>query len=302
MRQINCGLIGLGNFGKHYFRLLKKTGGAELCVVASRTESSFLPYKEQLAGTKTTIDTEDIYNDPKVDAVFIVTPASTHFDLIKKALASGKHVFVEKPMVLDLSDAKRVKEVVEKTKKKFMVGYQYVFNDNVNYLKKEIEKGTFGKIISVTNEHAVSPPSQDIDIFWDVAPHSLSVLKYIFNPGKVVGSEGKINHDDASVKISFENSPQLEINALSFGDKKIRKLTFIGEKGTAVLDETLEKNKLSITVGGKTAQPEIDVVEPLQREIEHFIHCIQTAETPLTDVNFGSQITEWLETISKKLG
>lgn len=298
---IRCGLVGLGGFGKHYLRLLKEVDGVMLRVVASRETASFEVHKNSLAGIKTTTDALDIFSDKEIDAVFIVTPPATHFALIEAGLKAGKHVFVEKPMVLSVADARRVKTSIEESDKTFMVGYQYLFNKNIRYLKSEIGKRTFGKILSVKSEHAVSPSRPDVDIFWDVAPHPLSVFQYLFEPTKLIEAEGKIEHDDAFVKVCFDNAPMLEITATCFGDKKVRKLTIIGDKAVAVLDETLKKDKLTITKEGKTYYPKTDAKEPLKSELEYFIHCIQINSAPFTGIDFGFQITKWLEIISKNL-
>ena len=301
LKAINLGLIGLGYFGKNYLRLLQNTKGVHLRTVANRESDAFETHKNLLKRIKTTLNADDIFSDPEIDAVFIVTPPGTHYSLIETGLKSGKHIFVEKPMVLNVSDAKKLKPLVQKSGKVFMVGFQYVFNENIRFIKKEIENGTFGKIISFSNEHAVSPSRPDIDVFTDAAPHPLSVFQYLFNPKKLISVDGEMAHDDASVQIQFEKAPLLNIKTSSFGETKTRKLTLVGEKATAILDETLEENKLSILKDGKITYPEITSKEPLQSEVEQFIHCIKTGETPLTNIDFGSQITKWLEVISEKI-
>lgn len=289
--KLTCGLIGLGRWGKNYLRLLQDT--PEVILRASANH----------------VNVSGVFSDPEIDAVFIVTPPSTHYSLIETGLKAGKHVFVEKPMVLNVSDANKLKTLVAKSNKIFMVGFQYLFNDNINYIKKEIEKSNFGKIISIKSEHVLSPLNPDVSIFWDAAPHPLSVFQHLFKPEKLLAAEGKIEHDSAYAKVKFENAPTLEIVASSFGPTKIRKLTIVGEKATAVLNETLEKNKLAFSKAGLKGSGTFDLQryltpllrEPLRTEIKHFIHCVQTGSAPLTDITFGSQITEWLETISKKI-
>ena len=281
--SVQCGLIGLGRWGKNYQRLLGEMKGVALRATANHS------------------NTEEIFSNPEIDAVFIITPPSTHYALIKSGLESNKHIFVEKPMVLNVSDAKKLETLVKKSGTVFMVGYQYLFNENISLIKKEIEKGAFGKIISVISEHVLSPSRPDVNIFWDSASHPLSVFQYLFAPQKLTAAEGEMAHDTASVQIQFENAPTLQIVASCVGQTKVRKLTIVGEKATAVLNETLEKNKLTITKNGKTSYPEIDATEPLRSELEHFIEWIQTGTTPLTDINFGYQITEWLETISNRI-
>ena len=280
---INFALFGLGKFGKNYQRLLPEIKGVNLKAIVTAHSGN----------------AEDVFKNPEIDAVVIATPPSTHFDLAKKALEAGKHVLLEKPMVLSVAEAKKLRQIVKKSGKVFIVGYQYLYNDYINYLKKEIGGGAFGKILEVKSEHLVSPPREDVDIFWDAAPHPLAIYQYFFSPEKLISAEGKIEHDSAAVKVKFENAPVLEIIASTSGDAKTRKLIVVGEKATAILDETLEKDKLTIIKNGRTANPQVKFKEPLRSEVKHFIQCIQTGKTPLTDVDFGGQITEWLSIISK---
>lgn len=281
--EINFALFGLGKFGKNYQRLLPEIKGVNLkATVTAHSDNA-----------------EEVLKNPAIDAVVIATPPSTHFDLAKAALEADKHVLLEKPMVLGIIDAEKLRKIVKKSGKVFMVGYQYLYNDYINYLKKEIGSGNFGKIIEIKSEHLVSPPREDVDIFWDAAPHPLAIYQHFFSPEKLISAEGKIEHDTAHVKVRFENAPPLEIVASCSGDTKTRKLTIVGEKATAILDETLEKNKLAIIKNGQTANPQIEFKEPLRSEVNHFIQCIKTGETPLTNVDFGCQITEWLSIISK---
>lgn len=270
-------LFGLGHFGKNYQRLLNPA-----IIVTAHSGSA-----------------EEVWKNPHIEAVVIATPPTTHFELAKKALEAGKHVLVEKPMVLNMQEAEGLKDALRQAQGKFqrnlvfMVGLQYLYNDYINYLKKEIERGSLGKILAVKSEHRLSPPRPDVDIFWDAAPHPLAVFQYFFAPEKLISAEGKIKHGSATVKIKFDKGPVLEIIASCFGDKKIRQLTIVGEKTTAVLDETLAKNKLNIA--------SIAAGEPLKNEINHFIDCIQTGAQPLTNIDFGLKITEHLEAISRRL-
>ena len=172
-KTIRCGLIGLGTFGVNYLRLLRDMEGVTLVVVANANDTAFEVHKNLLAGIKTTTNAADIFADKSIDAVFIVTPSSTHYELIQAGLRAGKHVFVEKPMVLNVSDAKKLTKLAKKSGRVFMVGYQYLFNDTVAYVKQEIEKGTLGKILSIKSEHVLLPIRQDTDVFWDAAPHPL---------------------------------------------------------------------------------------------------------------------------------
>lgn len=290
-------LIGVGKWGKNIVSTLETLPDARLAYLCARTEKTLASYSEKY---EKLVDWRKLLKKKDLDAVLIATPPSTHRELIEAALKAGKHVFVEKPMALSLGEAEQIKKLVISSGKILMIGYQYLFNNYVRYLKQVLEQGSLGKILELKSEHRVSPSRPDTDIFWDAGPHPLSVFQYFFNPKKIISAEGAIRHDDAHVTVTFKDSPTLEISASCGGKIKTRKLTVRGEKGTAVLDETLENNKLAISINGGTSRPDINSSQPLKNEMEHFLRCIQTGSVPLTDVDFGCRTTEWLEAVSKK--
>lgn len=291
-------LIGVGRWGKNLISTLEKIPEANLKYLCASTLASIASYPAKYEKVSSW---QELLTKKDLDAVLIATPPSTHAKIATAFIEQRIPVFVEKPMVVSVLEAEALQAIVKKSGHVFMVGYQYLFNDRVRYVKIEIEKGAFGNILSVKSEHFLSPSRPDVDIFWDTGPHPLSVFQYLFDPKNLTVVEGNIEYDQASVKVQFENAPALEIIAFCFGEAKTRKLTLVGEKGSAVIDETLPRNKLAITKNGKTSYPEIGLKMPLRNEMEHFLHCVQTGSTPLTDVDFGLKITEWLETISKKL-
>ncbi len=273
-------LVGVGRWGKNIIATLETIPVVKLKYLCARNWPELLEKKD-------------------LEAVIIATPPSTHASIAIPFLERGIPVFVEKPMVLSVTEAEKLRAVVKKSRQVFMVGYQYLYNDYINYLKKELGGGAFGKILVVKSEHLVSPPRPDVDIFWDAGPHPLSIFQYFFTPQKLISAEGEIKHDSVSVKVKFEKAPELKIIASCFGKVKTRKLSIVGEKATAVLDEILEKNKLAITKNGQTINPQIDFRPPLRNELEYFIQCLETGAIPLTSIDFGYIITEWLEEISR---
>ncbi len=186
-----------------------------------------------------------------------------------------------------------------------MVGFQYLFNDSIRYLKKEIENDSFGTLSEFKVEHVFSPKRADVSCFWDVAPHALSLFQFFFEPtiiAEIKGHSQKIESgtqdDSVEATVRFDRGPLLSIHASWLGKEKVRRIGLIGEKKTALLDETKSVNKLSIIEHGHSVTLDIHLTEPLRNELEHFIHCVRSRQKPLTDIVFGSLITRWLETIS----
>ncbi|MBU6415265.1 Gfo/Idh/MocA family oxidoreductase [Patescibacteria group bacterium] len=287
MKQTTFALFGLGKFGKNYYRLLRETDGIFLKSVVTQSSKN-----------KT-----EVLRDPSVTNVIIATPPSTHFNLAMSALQAKKHVLLEKPMVLNVREAKLLKNAVQKSGTTFMVGYQYLYNDSINFLKKEIDGKKFGELSFMLADHFSSPPRQDVNSFWDAAPHALSIFQYLFRPTKIIRADmHHKNNNFFSATVRFNRGPLLCIRTAWTAPEKIRKITLAGTKQAAILDETLAKNKLAITNirTGHAFYPPIKATEPLKNELQHFMRCAKTKQKPRTNVDFGLVITTWLEIISKK--
>lgn len=286
MKPIQFALFGLGKFGKNYYRLLQETNGVFLKAIVTSSSKNKM----------------QVLRDSSITDVIIATPPSTHFSIAISALQAKKNVLLEKPMVLSVRDGKMLKNTVQKSGKTFMVGYQYLYNDSVQFLKKEIDKKKFGELSYMLADHFSSPRRQDVNSFWDAAPHALSIFQYLFRPTKIIRADMQHkNKDFFSATVKFNRGPLLCIRTAWTAPEKIRKITLAGTKQTAILDETLKKNKLTITNvrTSRTFHPQLKKTEPLKNELTHFIQCAKTKQKPRTNVDFGLNITEWLETISQ---
>ncbi len=274
--MIRFGLIGHGRFSKHYERLLGEIPGVKLSAIAA---------------IHTKIRVEDIFADKSIDAVVIVTPASTHADHIEKAVKAGKHVLVEKPMVISVAQGERLRNIVSHSDKKFMVGYQFLYNDAINAIKKDLK--TYGAIRYFLGEHMSGGPIRDdIGIFMDAGVHDLSIIEYLFDPGKVTDVNGKQlfynskKFDDfTAVTVTFENGLNAHLITSWISPEKIRRIFVVGEKKSIMYDD----------------RAEIQKNEPLRNELEHFIDCIQNDKQPRTDFDFGLKISRNCEEILRRL-
>lgn len=328
MPNIRFGLIGLGYFGKHYVRLLQEIEGAELYSIANRSRGAFDQFSHILPKfVKQTENASALFGDSEIDAVIIATPPSTHFSLAKEALDSGKHVLVEKPMVVSVSEAYELKEIVEKSGRVFMVGHQYCYNDYIRVLKENI--GILGDVRYIFAEQMLFGPLRaDTGCLWDRATHELSIIDYLFQPGAIRHASGRSIEimkngceDFASFQIEFESGLFASIACSWFAPVKMRRVSIAGTKGLAFFDDCAEDEKLKLfefpypeeelrsahgscvldMKKGRTHIPRIAAGEPLKNELLHFIECIKSGEKPLTDIVHGVRITEYLDQISKSI-
>lgn len=309
MKPLRFGLIGLGNFGRHYARLLRNMPDASLSAVAARTPSAFAALKDILPpGIPQTTNADEIFKNPDIDCVVIATPVSTHFNLANSALRAGKHVLLEKPMTSDMQEAEKLCGPAKASGKIFMVGYQYLYNDFVLELKKRLPE--LGPIRFYFGEHlSPGPVRADIGVFFDAGVHDLSLIAFLLQPEEIAQAEGEklclnsANDDFASTGFSFSSGLKAHVLASRVSPEKIRKITLMGENGTALIDDRLETGKLTLRFSAtqKATVPEVRANEPLKNELEHFISCIRENKQPLTDAAFGLKITKWASFINARL-
>jgi len=310
MEPLRFGLIGLGRFGKHYVRLIKNIPNVKLVGVASRTKKTISNLRHILpASTIKTTDSSILLKNKKIDCIIIATPCETHFDLAKKAIENGKHVLLEKPMVKNLKEASNLSKILRKSDSTFMVGHQYLFNDNINYLKSQLQKNAFGKIKLVFADHLYKAPKRnDIGCFWDAGTHQLAILHYLLNPGRIIKVTGKSIDfskngldDFTAVTLKFQSNLIANFIVNWNSINKSRKYIIFGDKKTAVFDEMVN-NKIRIFPGESVPfNPKIITNEPLKNELNHFLDCVKNKKIPRTDFKNSFEITAWLDKISKSI-
>lgn len=317
----------MGYFGKHYARLLQDIPGAELVAVASRSfsrekgASLNIPYSVVKFN-----NAHDLISDPNIDAIIIASPATTHFEFIIAALKAGKHILVEKPMTMNLDEAKKVADLAGSSGKISMVGHQYLYNDYLRLLKANLDANKLGEIKYLISEHFYfGPIRSDIGCFWESASHELSIIDYLFNSPEISeikassGGFSKARDDFATAQIAYASGLQATIIISWFAPEKIRRLMIGGSGGVASFDDRAETDKLRFYPEDYPADAfagnssyffnmnrekwEISSVspgEPLRNQLLHFIDCIRSVKRPLTDFAHGLRVIESMDKIQSK--
>jgi predicted dehydrogenase len=268
-----------------------------------------------------TTDYQQVLSDPKVDAVIIATPISTHFALAKAALEAGKHVFVEKPMTGSTADAVALVELAEAKDLTLMVGHTFVFSPPVRKVKDIIDSGELGDVFFVTSSRVnLGLHQKDVSVVWDLAPHDLSILHYWLGetPASVsVSGRACINPgipDVAFINLRFPSGVLGELEVAWLSPVKLRRTVVVGSKKMLLYDDTESVEKVKIfdhgvdfrdpeTFGeyqlsyrtGDILSPKIAGSEPLFVEASHFIECLETGRRPITDGVTGLAVVASLE-------
>lgn len=221
--MLKIGIIGAGRIGKVHAKAASNSKGAKIIWIADPIAEDLEDTAKAMGIEKTSKDYKDILNDKEVDAVFICTPTDTHYSISIEALNLGKHVFCEKPVDLEIGRVKDVKDLVAKTGKKYMVGFNRRFDHNFMAIKENIDKGVIGKLelIQITSRDPEPPPISYVKVsgglFCDMMIHDFDMVRYLSssNPKSVtaigdalvnpkVKTEGN-DIDTAIVSIELEN-------------------------------------------------------------------------------------------------
>lgn len=183
--MVKIGIIGAGRIGKVHAKAASNLNGAKIIWLADPIAPDLEETAKSMGIEKTSKNYKDILNDKEVDAIFICTPTDTHYTISMEALNFGKHVFCEKPVDLELGRVKDVKDLVAKTGKKYMVGFNRRFDHNFMAIKENIDKGLIGKLelIQITSRDPEPPPISYVKVsgglFCDMMIHDFDMVRYL---------------------------------------------------------------------------------------------------------------------------
>ena len=310
MKEQKIAVIGCGVWGRNIVRNFYNLN--VLDIVCDLDESNLQKVREQYPGVKTTNDFNDIINNPEITAVAVVTPSHTHYKVVKAMLEAGKNVYVEKPISTVAQEAKDLTELAHQKGLVLMVGHLLLYHPAVNRLKMLIEEGELGDIVYAQSDRLnVNFFKNDRSVMWDLAPHDISMMSYVTgkDPLRVIAAVGCSSEqndimDITHITIEFEDGMVGQISDSWITPKKHVQLLVRGTKATAILDDTVQENKLVIYDNFKkdTSQNiSLDYleIEPLKLECQHFISCCENGKKARSDGDNGFMVTTILEQAEK---
>lgn len=322
--MVRVGIIGYGYWGPNVARIINESSDSKLIYCADLSNKALGEIKQRYKEIKTTKNYQDILHDPSIDAVFVVTPTRTHFNIAKDCLLSKKHVFVEKPLAYSSHECQQLIRIAKEKNVKLMVGHVFLFNSSVIYIKNLLLKKAVGKTRHLHfQRRSLGPIRKDVNVLWDLAPHDFSMLLYFVDekPLSVVASGEcylqKGIEDIVNVSVKFENNIFANLILSWIDPIKIRDITIVGTKKMILFDDVeisekvkifdknvnVIKNTRGVTFAefqialhsGGTHIPGIVNNEPLKEEVSHFISCINENKDPLTDGKNGLEVVRLLE-------
>jgi predicted dehydrogenase/acetyltransferase-like isoleucine patch superfamily enzyme len=265
---------------------------------------------------------EDALADSAIQAVAIAAPAAAHFALAKQALEAGKHVFVEKPLSLAVSEAEELCVIAERLDRRLMVGHLLQYHPVFLALKALTRQGRLGRLQYVySNRLNLGKIRREEDILWSFAPHDLSMILSLIGsePDQVECSGGYFLHqqvaDVTTTHLAFPGGEQAHVFVSWLHPFKEQKLVVVGSEAMAVFDdgEVWDRKLLlyphrvewrdNLPVPSKAEAEPITVpqAEPLRQECQHFLDCIASGATPRTDGREGVRVLRVLARASEAL-
>ena len=306
-------IIGSGYWGKNLVRNFFELGALKL--ICDKDESILQQLSDQYNGTQTCLATIDVLGRKDIDSVVIASPAETHFSLAREALLAGKHVFVEKPLVLDEDEGAELISIADEKKRVLMVGHLLQYHPVFMRLKEIALSGELGRINYIYSHRLnLGKIRREENILWSFAPHDISMILSLAGeePESVLTTGGNYLHqkiaDVTTTHFEFQSGLRAHIFVSWLHPFKEQKLVVVGDRKMAVFNDTLAwedklllypheiswQNNIPVPAKGEPERVNIPQAEPLRAECQHFLDCIANGSRPITDGHEGLKVLQLL--------
>lgn len=325
--MLKIGVIGYGYWGPNLVRNFSGLSSAEVLIVCDPNIEA--RNKSQLAYPQIEIvaDAKELILSSKIDAVVIATPVSTHFDLVKRALENGKHVFVEKPFTETVAQGEELVQLAAKKNLILMVDHTFLFTGAVKKIKQLIDEEALGEIYYFDSMRVnLGLFQHDVNVVWDLAPHDLSIMDYLLKDKPIgisangIAHFGNNLHNIAYITVYFPNNMIAHFNVNWLSPVKVRSTLIGGEKKMLTWNDLEADEKIKIYDKGvdiKTGEgirkvlvsyrsgdmwsPRLEQTEALKEEAEYFVKCVKENTMPFNDGASGLRVVRLLEASSESL-
>src|SRR5580765_7152224 len=324
--MIRIGVIGYGYWGPNVVRNLHRVVGSRVAMVCDKSPEMLRRVNQTYPDIKTTTNSCDVLCSAEIDAVAVITPVWTHFELAKKALENGKHVFVEKPFTSDSTQAEELIQLAEKKGLCIMVDHTFLFTGAVRKIRQLVDQNALGNLYYYDSTRVnLGLFQHDVNVIWDLAPHDLSIMDHLIQEkpeGVVATAERHLNglEDVAFLTFYFPHNVIAHINVNWLSPVKIRTTLIGGEKKMVVWNDLEADEKIRIYDKGVSVKngegmynllvsyrsgdmwaPKVEQTEALKAEVNHFMDCISVNRAPLNDGLAGLRVVRLLEAAEKSL-
>jgi predicted dehydrogenase len=324
--MLNVGVIGFGYWGPNIVRNFSSVEKARVTMVCDKRTEALKTVQRNYPAINLTSNADDVLLSPNIDVVAIVTPVSSHYELAKRALENGKHVFVEKPFTATSAQAEELIELAEWKNLTIMVDHTFIYTGAVRATKKYIQDGILGNIYYYDSTRInLGLFQHDVNVVWDLAPHDFSIMDFLIDEKPEAITANGVAHvnnmeDMAYVTIYFQSNLIAHFNVNWLSPVKVRTTLIGGEKKMLVWNDVNPDEKIKIFDKGIDVKsresvynllvsyrsgdmwaPRIDGTEALKLECNHFVECVEQGLTPANDGKAGLRIVQLLEACNESI-
>jgi predicted dehydrogenase len=324
--MIGVGVVGYGYWGPQLVRNFHSLDEARVVAVCDKRAEPLKRVTRNYPDIEVTTEISHVLNSPKVEAVAIVTPVWTHFELAKAALKNGKHVFVEKPFTSSSEQAEELIELAGRNNLRIMVDHTFLFTGAVRKMRQLIDDGELGDLYYYDSTRVnLGLFQHDVNVVWDLAPHDLSIMNHLIrDKAKAIVATGASHlnrlEDLAYITVYFERNMIAHINVNWLSPVKIRTTLLGGEKRMVVwndleadekvkvydkgVDITAREGVYDLLVSYRSGDmwaPRVEQTEALKTECQYFIDCVREGKEPFNDGYAGLNVVKMLEAADKSI-
>ena len=323
---VKFGVVGYGYWGPNVVRNLDRLEETEVVAVCDKSAGARQKAEQAYPDVLVTDDPSELMTSPDIEAIAVVTPVWTHFELAKAALENGKHTFVEKPFTSNTAQGEELIALAAQKNLKIMVDHTFLFTGAVQKIKQLLQDGALGNLYYYDSTRVnLGLFQHDVNVIWDLAPHDLSIMDHLIQERpEAISATGQTHlngHEDvAFITLYFPNNVIAHINVNWLSPVKVRTTLIGGEKKMLVWNDLEVDEKIKIYDKGVNISsreglydllvkyrsgdmwaPHLEQVEALSRELTYFVDCIAHDQTPMNDGKAGLRVVKMLEAASESV-
>jgi len=328
--QIGVAVLGCGYWGVNYVRVLSELPEVRVVVMCDQRADRLEELASRFPAVGHTAQAEAALCHPAVDAVVVCTNAAMHYPIAKRALAMGKHVLVEKPLTMASEQAEELIELAETKSAVLLVGHTFVYNAGIRKVKEYVQSGQDQVYYLYSSRTNLGPIRTDVNALWDLAPHDVAIFNYLLDSTptwvSAVGVKilGNCREDVGFVSLGYRGDRADIVGHIhvSWADPhKTRELVVVGsdrrvvfndlngieqvrvfEKGIKATPEPLTYGEHRLQIrDGDIVSPKLEISEPLKNQCRHFVDCITSGVTPVTNGRDGERVVRVLQAVDRSL-
>ena len=250
--MLKLGVLGYGYWGPNVVRNFASQPDCRVVTICDTNPKAVAQALRHHPAVHATSNPDEVMRSSEIDAVAVVTPVSTHYDLAKKALENGKHVFVEKPFTATSAQAEELIELADRKNLQIMVDHTFLFNGAVRKIKELVDAGVLGPLYYYDSTRVnLGLFQHDVNVIWDLAPHDLSIIDYLIGlePELVVATGGAhLNGlaDMAYITLHFPKNIIAHLNVNWLSPVKVRTTLVGGQRKMLVWNDLEPSEKVKV--------------------------------------------------------